>query len=230
MNESDDDGIRLAKRVAALAGCSRREAELLIGRGAVRVDGAPATQPQMRVHEGQQIAIDAGVRPDPVKPVTLLLHKPAGAACDAALLLPERRSAGVQPDLPVHRSGQRCLAPLEDAASGLVVFTQVSGVARRLVEDADLLEHEFTLEVAGAVGDAALRALQQAGRASIASRGADTTGLRLVLKGARAGQVPALCESAGLPLRAWRRLRIGRVPLAGLAPGAWRLLRPDERF
>ncbi|MGA0619641.1 S4 domain-containing protein, partial [Ligilactobacillus salivarius] len=35
----DQEGIRLAKRVAAQAGCSRREAELLIENGAVRVDG-----------------------------------------------------------------------------------------------------------------------------------------------------------------------------------------------
>ena len=44
-----DEGIRLAKRVAALAGCSRREAELLIENGAVRVDGEPALLPQARV-------------------------------------------------------------------------------------------------------------------------------------------------------------------------------------
>ena len=37
--QTRDEGIRLAKRVAADMNCSRREAELLIENGAVRVDG-----------------------------------------------------------------------------------------------------------------------------------------------------------------------------------------------
>ncbi|RZI94054.1 MAG: RNA-binding protein, partial [Variovorax sp.] len=43
-----DEGVRLAKRVAAMAGVSRREAELLIENGAVSVDGQPALLPQSR--------------------------------------------------------------------------------------------------------------------------------------------------------------------------------------
>jgi 23S rRNA pseudouridine2604 synthase len=34
----------------------------------------------------------------------------------------------------------------------------------------------------------------------------------------------------GLTIVAMRRIRIGRVPLAGLAPGQWRYLAPHERF
>lgn len=44
-----DEGIRLAKRVAADTGCSRREAELLIENGAVRVDGKRIEVPESRV-------------------------------------------------------------------------------------------------------------------------------------------------------------------------------------
>ena len=65
MKDADDEGIRLAKRVAALAGCSRREAELLIENGAVRVDGQPALVPQARVHAHQQVEIESGARPEP---------------------------------------------------------------------------------------------------------------------------------------------------------------------
>ena len=63
MNEADE-GIRLAKRVAALAGCSRREAELLIENGAVRVDGQAALLPQSRVQPHQQVEIESGARPE----------------------------------------------------------------------------------------------------------------------------------------------------------------------
>jgi 23S rRNA pseudouridine2604 synthase len=33
-----------------------------------------------------------------------------------------------------------------------------------------------------------------------------------------------------LRILAMRRIRIGRVPLAGLQPGQWRYLAPHERF
>ncbi len=54
-----DEAIRLAKRVAADAGCSRREAELLIENGAVRVDGQRAETPESRVRPGQRVEIEA---------------------------------------------------------------------------------------------------------------------------------------------------------------------------
>ncbi|REN06687.1 RNA-binding protein, partial [Mycobacterium tuberculosis] len=63
---AEDEGIRLAKRVAALAGVSRREAELLIENGAVRVDGVPQMLPQSRVLPHQKVEIEAGAKPEPV--------------------------------------------------------------------------------------------------------------------------------------------------------------------
>jgi 23S rRNA pseudouridine2604 synthase len=67
--------VRLAKRVAELRGCSRREAEQLITGGWVRVDGIVVEEPQFRVG-GQGIEIDPKADPGQAEPVTLLLHKP----------------------------------------------------------------------------------------------------------------------------------------------------------
>ena len=54
--------------------------------------------------------------------------------------------------------------------------------------------------------------------------------LALAIKGNRPGQVAHLCERAGLQLTALRRLRLGRISLAGLPVGEWRYLMPYERF
>jgi 23S rRNA pseudouridine2604 synthase len=235
MNESDE-GIRLAKRVAALAGCSRREAELLIENGAVRVDGAPALLPQSRVQPHQQVEIEAGARPEPVVPVTLLLHKPAGTAMEQAHRLlvatnhhaPER--AGLR-FLPRHVAAQRCMTPLETAASGLVVFTQEWRIERKLHEDAALLEHELIVDVAGPVGPEQLARLNQApARVSVSQQAEGHTGLRFAVKGLQPGQIAHQCHAVGLQLLGIRRLRIGRVALAGLLAGQWRYLLPNERF
>jgi len=223
---------RLAKRVAALRGCSRRDAEWLIAQGAVAVDGQLATAPQQRVQPGQRVEVAPQARPQPLPPATLLVHKPAGLACDApdfwaALQRDAADAAHGRPALPGLFSGQRCPAPLAPEESGLVVFTQVAGVARRLADDQAPLEHEFAVEIAGAVRDEALARLRPA-RTSVTAHSMQRTLLRLVLPGAAPGEALRLCQ--GLAPQAVRRLRIGRLPLAGLAPGQWRCLRPAERF
>jgi 23S rRNA pseudouridine2604 synthase len=231
-----DEGIRLAKRVAALAACSRREAELLIENGAVRVDGVPALLPQSRVRADQQVEIEAGAKPQPVVPVTLLLHKPAGMPTDNAhrLLLPanhhDPERAGLR-FLPRHVAAQRCMTPLETGASGLVVFTQEWRIERKLQEDAGVMEHEVMVDVAGPVGPETLARFERSpARVSIGQQAEGHTGLRFALKGARPGQIARICDDAGLQIIAMKRIRIGRVPLAGLLANQWRYLTPNERF
>jgi 23S rRNA pseudouridine2604 synthase len=56
------------------------------------------------------------------------------------------------------------------------------------------------------------------------------TRLRFALKGIPPALVPWMCEQVGLRVTALKRIRIGRLPMAGLAPGKWRYLRPGERF
>jgi len=42
--------------------------------------------------------------------------------------------------------------------------------------------------------------------------------------------VPSMCEQVGLRVTALKRIRIGRVPMAQIAPGQWRYLHEGERF
>ena len=87
------------------------------------------------------------------------------------------------------------------------------------------------VDVAGLVSpDVLARFEASPARVSIGRQADDRTGLRFAIKGARPGQVAQLCDEAGLKILAMKRIRIGRVPLAGLAPGQWRYLAPHERF
>ncbi|KQP14109.1 RNA pseudouridine synthase [Pseudorhodoferax sp. Leaf267] len=232
-HDSDAEGIRLAKRVAEMTGYSRREAELLIDNGVVRVDGTVAPTPQMRVRPAQRVEIEKNATPQPVPPVTIVLHKPPGVRVNPATPLAGARRSETDRSgllqLPRHLVDQRCVATLAPHDSGLVVFTQVPGIERKLVEDAGILEHELVVEVQGAVVAEALQAMRPA-RVSVASQREGRTSLRFAIKGPQPGQVSALCERAGLKILGVRRLRLGRVALAGMAPGEWRYLLPDERF
>jgi 23S rRNA pseudouridine2604 synthase len=243
--------IRLAKRVAELRACSRREAELYIAGGFVRVDGAVIEEPQFRVQD-QKIEVSPDASLLGVEPVTLVLHKPSGAEAGlgalqgagraADLLTPARlwegdRSALVP--LKKHFADQTLVTPLAPRASGLVVFTQDWRIARKLGEDASIMEHEVLVEVSGDIKPGGLERLNRAdhgysynglllGPAKVSWQSEKR--LRFALKGERPGQIAYLCESVGLQVQAMKRIRIGRVAMSSLPVGQWRYLLPQEKF
>ena len=63
------ESLRLAKRVVALAQCSRREAEQYIEGGWVRVDGIVVEEPQFMV-DTQSVEIDPAAKLAPLEAVT----------------------------------------------------------------------------------------------------------------------------------------------------------------
>lgn len=247
--------VRLAKRLAEMLACSRREAEQYIEGGFVTVNGVVVEEPQARV-QNQSIVLLPGASLLALTPVTILLHKPAGyesrdaanASGDAGIqtaaqLLtaanhsPDDRS-GIRP-LKKHFSSAELLTPLATAASGLVVFSGDWRVVRKLREDARLLEHEVVVEVSGEIRPGGLERLNRIDH-GFTYRGAllppakvswqSEKRLRFALKGEIPGQIAYLCESVGLTIEAMKRLRVGRMPLSQLQPGQWRYLMPYERF
>jgi 23S rRNA pseudouridine2604 synthase len=231
---------RLAKRVAALVPCSRREAELYIEGGWVRVDGKVIDEPQFRVAD-QRIEIDPSASADALEPVTLLLHKPAGMNEFQALqsLGVATRfggdASGIRP-VRKHFKDLRQLLALPDPASGLAVFSQDGRIIRKLVEDAATTEQELIAQVTGRIAENGLeklcRGLVYEGHPlpPVKASWQNEERLRFAMKGIRPDVVEWMCAQVGLRLVALRRIRIGRVPMAGLPEGQWRYLLPHERF
>jgi 23S rRNA pseudouridine2604 synthase len=233
--------VRLSKRVAAMVPCSRREAEQYIEGGWVRVDGQVIEEPQCRVGDEQRVELDAGATTAALEPVTLLLHKPAGVAYQEAtrLLVPANRSSddrsGIR-SVRRHFTQLAFMMPLPAPASGLVVYSQDRRVVRKLTEDAMHLEQELVAEVAGDIAPGGIgrlcHGLAFEGRALPPAKVSwqSERRLRFAMKGIAPERVEWMCAQVGLRLVALKRLRLGRLPMAGLAPSQWRYLLPGERF
>ena len=243
--------IRLAKRLAEMLACSRREAEQYIAGGFVRVDGVVIEEPQFRVQD-QKIDVSPDASLLAAMPVTLLLHKPAdveaglgalrGAAHAAGLLVPTnlwKDDRSELSPLKKHFADQVLVTPLAPRASGLVVFTQDWRVARKLSEDANVMENEVLVEVSGEIKAGGLERLNRVdhgytfngmllGAAKVSWQSEKR--LRFALKGERPGQIAFLCESVGLQVEGMKRIRIGRVAMSNLPVGQWRYLLPHEKF
>ena len=257
----DATGERLSKRIAALVPCSRAEAEQYIEGGWVRVDGKVVEEPQFRVLH-QAITIDPNATLLDQPPVTLLLHKPAdwvdgteeslaklnrqtrrNGFNDARTLLVAAKHMAKDPSgirlLQRHLKQLSAMVPLENAASGLIVFTQDWRIERKLEEDMGAMEHEVMVDVKGEVSDQALRLLNRLQdsdadlpqtKVSLNSNTEDRSTLRFAIKGAHRGLIAHLCERAQLEILEMHRIRLGRVSLRGLPVGQWRFLAPGERF
>ena len=226
MNE--DTTIRLAKRVADMIPCSRREAEVYIEGAFVSVDGVIVEEPGARVTPDQQVSLSPDATLLEIVPVTILLHKPAGV--DAlSCLKPENRSADAQRSrfLQRHvRNLTECL-PLDKQASGLFVFTQDFRIQRKLVEEAAKMEQEIIVDVEGNIAENGLQLLNQgAGKVSWQNE----KRLRFAVKPPKPALIANLCKDVGLRATAQKRLRIGRIALSGLPEGQWRYLQGYERF
>jgi 23S rRNA pseudouridine2604 synthase len=229
-----EEGIRLAKRVAAMVPCSRAEAERYIAGGWISVDGAVAEDPATRVLPSQEVVLVAGATAEEPLPVTILLHKPAGLDAAAALasLGPGTLAGKEQRLLKRHLNRLTLATPLETTASGLVVFSQDWRVLRKLVEDSLRIEQEYVAEVAGGIVENGLERLNAGGRpnAPLKASWQSEGRLRFAGKGIVPGRIEALCSQVGLQVKSLRRLRVGRVSLSSLPSGRWRYLQEFERF
>jgi len=245
MNET----VRLAKQVADQFACSRAQAERYIECGWVSVDGRVVEQPGERIQPGQVVALSDEATTADIPPATFLLNKPEGlttrlddGVIDAyiALLVAANQVAhgpeGAAAIRRIHFKRLELVTPLETGASGLVVLTQDFRIKRKLVTDASEIEHEYVVSVTGEAA-ADRDVITQLARSSSGDRKAQAKvswqsegQLRFALKTPEKGEIAERCEVAGLTVTGMRRLRIGRLPLAGLAPGQWRYLAGFERF
>lgn len=236
------DPIRLAKRLAELVHCSRREAELYIAGGWVMVDGQVVEEPQFMVSE-QKVELHPDATLVAVEPVTILFHQPPDVEMNAdsikQLLCADTRA-------PDDRSGIRLLKqhfvrltqclPLQMHASGLTVFTQDYRVTRKLTDDAATIEQEYVVQVTGELLPDGLKLLNHGlsfnGKPlpPVKVSWQNETHLRFALKGVQPGQIAHMCKAVGLQGLAMKRIRIGRLAMSKLPLGQWRYLMPYEKF
>ncbi|NMG77503.1 pseudouridine synthase [Aromatoleum diolicum] len=241
------EGVRLSKVMAERGLCSRREADAMIERGWVFVDGERVSELGTRINPDAEITMAAQAKRRQSEQVTILLHKPVGYVSGqpepgfepAVSLI----GAGNQFDRdyaqPFDFSHLKGLAPagrLDIDSTGLLVMTQDGRIARQLIGDDSQVEKEYLVRVEGNLDDNGLALLNHGleldGRklrhAKVEWVNQDQ--LRFVLREGRKRQIRRMCELVGLKVIGLKRVRIGRVRLGDLPLGQWRFLREDEGF
>lgn len=236
--------MRLAKYLAHLGLCSRREADRYIEQGWVRVEGEVARlactiTPQQMPY----IELDDRLEQCQSARVTIILNKPVGYVSGQAekgyvpavtLVTPSRHWRHDPTACRFHQDHLKGLAPagrLDIDSTGLLVLTQDGRVAKALVGEDSSIEKEYLVRVCGQLSKNGLERLNHGLKLDgVALKPAQVfwqnqDQLRFILRQGKKRQIRRMCAQVGLQVTALKRVRIGQLNLADLPLGQWRYLR-----
>jgi 23S rRNA pseudouridine2604 synthase len=240
--------MRLSKLMAERGICSRREADELIEKGLVKVDGQIVHQLGTKVLPNAHIELASKAQRDLDQLVTIILNKPIGYVSGqpepgyepaVRLITPENQFRTSDNEPLLDQRHFRGLAPagrLDIDSQGLLVFTQSGTVAKALIGDNSEVEKEYLVRVRGRIGDRELALLNHGlSLDGVKLRPANVTWLnqdqlRFILQEGRKRQIRRMCELVGLDAIGLKRVRTGKIVLGNLPEGSWRFLKPGESF
>ncbi len=240
--------VRLSKLMSERGLCSRREADVYIERGWVRVDGVVVNVLGTKFDPSCTVTLDKAARENQTRQVTILLNKPVGYVSGqpekdykpaVVLVVPNSRFAGDRSPQKFEPGHLRGLAPagrLDIDSQGLLVFTQDGRIAKHLIGADSEIEKEYLVRVEGVLSERNLARLNHGlsldgaalKPAKVSWQNRDQ--LRFILKEGKKRQIRRMCDLVGLKVVGLKRVRIGKVMLGDLPEGQWRYLREDERF
>ncbi|HSJ15186.1 MAG TPA: pseudouridine synthase [Longimicrobiales bacterium] len=229
--------VSLERALSKLGFASRTAARALILKGRVQVNGSTVTDPALRVDPARaRIAVD-GEAVRAADRVYVALHKPRGLV---TTLRDEHgrdtvydcfHGAGLPPLVPVGR--------LDKDSEGLLLFTNDTRWAQRVLEPAKRVEKRYEVHVSGPVDETLLAGLREgvhtrrgdvlrAVSARVLRAGPAGAVLELVLDEGRNRHIRRMLEAVGLEVKRLLRSSVGPVRLGKLEPARWRHLTEAE--
>ena len=237
------DGIapqRVNKWLAGEGVCSRREAEELIAKGSVRIDGERVSDLGRKIVHGQTLEVSGASAMAQIsvvlnKPVGFVSAQPEGAQIPAARLLTRANLVGVAAPMPSARTSLAPLGRLDQDSRGLLLLSEDGVLARAVIGPQSLLDKEYLVRVEGRIDSKKLALLRHGlaldGRQLKPAKVScvEPMLLRFILVEGRNRQIRRMCELVDLGVIDLQRVRIGPLALNDLPVGKWRALTADER-
>lgn len=227
---------RLDRLLANMGYGSRREVQALVKQGAVTLDGAALTDPDLKLAAGPDLSDRLRLRGRPLDPApgfAVMMHKPLGVTCShkdegelVYALLPPRWGLRTPAVSTVGR--------LDKETSGLLLLTDDGDLLHRIISPRRKVAKRYLATLARpltggegarfAAGDLLLENDDRAVAPAVLEPLSETTAYLTVTEG-RYHLVRRMFAAVGNHVTALHRDRIGGLALpADLAPGTWRLM------
>lgn len=235
---------RVNKWLAQSGVCSRREAEALIGRGLVSIDGERVDDVGRKIIAGQSLTLADEAQATLTGALTVVIHKPVGYVSSqpehgqtpaVRLVTPANLWGGGQPLTPGFDSRLAPTGRLDMDSRGLLILSEDGVVAKAVIGPESRLDKEYEVRITGEVTDSKLDLLRHGleldGRqlkpAEVTPTGSHA--FTIVLHEGRNRQIRRMCDLVELYVSDLFRTRIGPLRLGDLPAGKWRPLSADER-
>lgn len=225
---------RLNKYLAGAGVASRRQADLLIQAGRVKVNGAVVYEMGVQVDpENDLVAVDDRPVTKQIEFDYLILHKPPGYL--STMRDPFQRPTVIDL-LPKTNSRLYPVGRLDLDTSGLLFFTNDGELALALTHPRHLVEKVYQAKVSGIPAESELQTLARGiilddGPTAPAKIALDRVEkgnaiIKITLREGRKRQVKRMMGAIGHPVLSLHRQAMGPLTLGGLKPGEYR--RPTE--
>ncbi|MBQ9259280.1 MAG: rRNA pseudouridine synthase [Neisseriaceae bacterium] len=237
--------IRLSKQMAQLNLCSRREADEYIEKGWVLVNGKPAVLGQ-KVCATDKIELLSKAQQNIHNKITVILHKPVGYVSSqpeknylSALSLITADNFYSPNNEPMPKLPIKGLAPagrLDIDSTGLLLLTQNGVLAKKIIGEESLIKKEYLVRIQGKLDEQGLKLLNfglsldgKKLKPAIVTRQNEQQ-LKFILQEGKKRQIRRMCALVGVKVIGLKRVRIGKIKLADLPLGKWRVLKDNEQI
>jgi len=224
--------VRLNKFLAEHGIASRREADVLIESGKVKVNGKTVTELGVKVETSKdKVRFDGKEVGQREKLVYIALNKPFGYVCSSKKTELDPKIAL---DLIKVKERIYSVGRLDKETTGLILFTNDGDLANRLTHPSFEGEKEYEATFYEPIRDSSVRRLEKGvplkGEPTLPMKIKRLTAskVRIILWEGRNRQIRRLCQKVGNPVKALKRVRIKKLELGSLKEGEWRFLTPEE--
>lgn len=224
------EGIRLNKYISDAGFCSRREADRLIERGLVQVNGIVATM-GMRVRQEQEIVIDGKPLAVEKEEILLAVNKPRGIVCTTKIGLNETSIV----EFLKYPKRIYPIGRLDKDSEGLILMTNQGNIVNDILRGSNCHEKEYTVKVNREITEefldkirTGIPILNTITKPCIAEK-LSRFSFRIILTQGLNRQIRRMCEYCGYRVEKLVRIRIMNIMLGDLPKGKYRPVTEEEK-
>jgi len=222
------DSTRLNKAISDSGYCSRRQADTLIERGRVTVNGETATLGD-RAMPDDIVMVDGKKINENENLVYIVLNKPAGITCTT-----DQRVEGNVVDFIGHKERIFHVGRLDKPSEGLLLMTNDGDIVNKILRAGNRHEKEYIVKVDRPVTSEFIKKMGSGipiletvtKRCEVVQMSRFV--FKIILVQGLNRQIRRMCEFLGHEVVALKRIRIMNIELGELPLGEWRDLTEKE--
>lgn len=222
--------LRIQKYLSEQGICSRREAEDLIRKGLISVNGQIVTEMGVQIDpEADKVELLERGKEAMTEKITIALNKPRGLVCSRDSSEGETIFDAYPQFLPLNIVGR-----LDKESEGLILVSNDGAVTKAVTGDKHVTEKEYEVTVRENIPPN-MKMLFEAGieledgpTLPAKVKLANQHTFIIVIREGRKHQIRRMCESMHLTVIKLKRIRIGQIALSNLRVGEYRTLTKEE--